>query len=375
MIVGATTAGTAGTITVRPDGGGDFPTIQAALEAARPGDVIELADGIYTGEGNHDLDYGGKAVTVRSRGGDPAACVIDCAGGDWETPHRGFFFHSEETAASRLIGITITNGQALGDQSPEGSGGAILFRYSSPTVSDCVFLGNRAEAGGAIACEFSAPRLVRCVLRDNTAEHGGGAQIFRNAPVLEGCIFDGNAAASGGGLYCHGATPTLQDCTFNRNTASYGGGMSCEEKSAPVVAGCLFSGNFAALGGGLVAVASTPLVRHCTFVANAAGSGGGICGRNGAGITVRNSILVFSLQGEGLACDEGSQADVACSLIFGNGDGDWVGRLAGLAGAHGNLRADPLFVDGGGGDFRLQPDSPCRVDRPGCGTIGDTGRK
>jgi hypothetical protein len=36
---------------VRPDGLGDFPTIQAAVSAAAAGDTIVLEDGVFTGAG------------------------------------------------------------------------------------------------------------------------------------------------------------------------------------------------------------------------------------------------------------------------------------------------------------------------------------
>ena len=75
---------------VHPDGTGDFPTIQAALDAAGQGDVIELADGTFTGDGNRDIDYLGKAITVRSENG-PENCIIDLGGSPAE-PHWGFVF-------------------------------------------------------------------------------------------------------------------------------------------------------------------------------------------------------------------------------------------------------------------------------------------
>jgi len=65
------------------------------------------------GTNNRDLDFHGKAITVRSTNpNDPtvvAATVIDCQG----TPsnsHIGFDFHSGEGASSLLFGLTITNG-------------------------------------------------------------------------------------------------------------------------------------------------------------------------------------------------------------------------------------------------------------------------
>src|SRR5690606_4749186 len=78
---------------VAADGlGGEYATIQAAINAAADGDEIVLAPGVYTGWGNRDLDLWGKAIVVRSE--DPsspavvAATVIDCQG-TASTPHRG----------------------------------------------------------------------------------------------------------------------------------------------------------------------------------------------------------------------------------------------------------------------------------------------
>lgn len=97
----------AATYLVRPDGTGDFPNIQSAIDAARTGDTIELADGVFRGEGNRDIDYRGLAITVRSRSGDPESCTIDCEGTELDT-HRGFFFLSGEGPESLLRDLTIT---------------------------------------------------------------------------------------------------------------------------------------------------------------------------------------------------------------------------------------------------------------------------
>jgi hypothetical protein len=88
---------------VRPDGGGDFPTIQAAVHAAVDGDVVELTNGTFAGTGNRDIDLLGRALTVRSQSGDPAACtaarsarswavsswtMTPCAAADWPVRER-----------------------------------------------------------------------------------------------------------------------------------------------------------------------------------------------------------------------------------------------------------------------------------------------
>ena len=75
-----TSASVARTWYITPDGTGDAPTIQAGIDSAIAGDEVVLADGVYTGDGNRDLDYNTKAITVRSASGDPSACILDCQG-------------------------------------------------------------------------------------------------------------------------------------------------------------------------------------------------------------------------------------------------------------------------------------------------------
>lgn len=108
MVLALFATASATTYIVTPDGNGDFPTIQAAIDAAGNGDVIELTDGTFRGAGNRDIDFLGKAVTLRSQSGDPAACVLDCEG-TWDEPHRCFYFLNEEDASTVIQGITIAN--------------------------------------------------------------------------------------------------------------------------------------------------------------------------------------------------------------------------------------------------------------------------
>jgi hypothetical protein len=121
-----------------------YPTIQAAIFAAVDGDVVIVADGVYTGPGNRDVDFGGKLLTVRSESG-PESCIIDCQASSGNR-HRGFYFHTNETAAAVLDGFTIQNGYAPYNEPCYYSGGGILCQYNAnPTIRNCILRENHAQ--------------------------------------------------------------------------------------------------------------------------------------------------------------------------------------------------------------------------------------
>ncbi len=99
----------AATFTVDNDGPADFATIQAAIEAASDGDVIVVKAGRYAGEGNKNLTFSDKAITLRSLNPNDPNClqatIIDAEG-------EGLiarFFH-DETAETIFEGFTLVAG-------------------------------------------------------------------------------------------------------------------------------------------------------------------------------------------------------------------------------------------------------------------------
>jgi hypothetical protein len=188
---------------VNPDGTGDLPTIQAAVDACVDGDVIDLTDGVFAGAENRDIDFRGKAIIVRSQCGDPAACIIDCEGSA-EDPHRGFCFHSGETSQSVVQGVTITGGYAPG---PSHCGGAVYCDGSSPSFVECVLTSNAAERGGGMGCgDLSSPTLAYCSLALNAADYGGALSCNFSMVTLDHCTLYGNIAngllPAGAGIEC-----------------------------------------------------------------------------------------------------------------------------------------------------------------------------
>ncbi|MCK4511317.1 right-handed parallel beta-helix repeat-containing protein [bacterium] len=284
---------------VHPDGSGDFPTIQAAVDGAVSGSVIFLGDGVFTGDGNRDVDFLGKTLTVRSASGNPAACIIDCEGTPG-TPHRGFYLHTNEPRESVIQGITIRNGNETLEAPPNNSGAgisldgssptiinctfenntgtksaALLIRDASPLVTGCSFTGNTASVswtGGAVGCfGGSDPELVGCTFAGNSAGWGGAISIGSSLPTVVGCNFSGNTAENSGGAVTNmsGGVVDLTDCTFAENSAPFGGALSVWYRLDHEIKNCMFTGNSASQSGGALYIDDIDmLVENCTFVGN-----------------------------------------------------------------------------------------------------------
>jgi predicted outer membrane repeat protein len=333
------------TYVVTPNGTGDFPTIQSALNAAVNGAVIELTDGTFSGPGNRDLDCLGKEVTIRSQSGAPELCVIDCQGGAGNS-HRGIYFHSDEAYRTTLEGVTITGGYAAGaGGSPADWGGAILCYYASPTITHCVFRDNASrDWAGAVMVYYAAPGISECTFSDNHSRWGGGLLLWgANAEVTD-CWFEGNhASMNGGGIYCTtDASAQLSGITLCGNSTDGRGGAIVCNNCAPSFSQCTCSDNEAAL------------------------SGAGVWLVNDARPQFDHTIIAYSQDEASISCWDGSQATLACCDVWGNAGGDWVSCIADQAGMAGNLAADPLFCDRENRNFTLDSDSPC-------GPLGDCG--
>jgi hypothetical protein len=201
-----------------------YSTIQAAVDAAVNGDTVIIAPGTYTGYGNTDIDFKGKAIMVRSETG-PESCIIDCQGAE-EEPHRGFYFHNNEGPDSVLSGLTIINGWA-------DDGGGIYCSESSPTVKNCIFSGNSSvDFGGGMFCQRNCSlNLSNCAFVKNSARRSGDGLFVSHycSLILTNCSLTGNSSINsgdtGGGLYnAMYVNAYLNNCIIWGNTSGSGTG-------------------------------------------------------------------------------------------------------------------------------------------------------
>jgi len=266
-------------IIVDDDGPADFNNIQAAIEYSSDWDTIYVFPGIYTGAGNRDIDFLGKAITVQSVAPDEpyivAATVVDCDANESDR-HRGFVFQNAEDSNSVLAGFTIMNGYA-------SFGGGIYSNWSSPTITNCVITGNTAmDGGGGIACEDAYPTISNCIINYNDSFGRGGGiyydceQAISGAVNINNCTFIGNSAVRDGGAIrgWWGCTIAITNCTFMWNVAGYDGGALSLCPGA--ITNCIFIANSATLGNGGALYRCGATISNCVLSCNwAAGDGGG----------------------------------------------------------------------------------------------------
>jgi hypothetical protein len=162
-------------ITVDDDGPADFSTIQAAIDAAEPNDVVVVADGVYTGVGNRDIVIFLKSISVKSANG-PTNCIIDCEGAS----SSGFELYCNDCS---LEGFTIT-----------GAGYTAIHTGENPMIKNCILTQNLSDG---IMVRTGTTNLHNCTFFGNLGQNTKTIILHRaGGPVevnLKNSISWGNA--------------------------------------------------------------------------------------------------------------------------------------------------------------------------------------
>jgi len=269
----------------------EYASIQAAIDAASPGDTVVVAPGVY----RENLDFMGKGITVTGR--QPAdATMVAATIIDGDQKGAVVTFNSCEPPEAVLCGFTITNGSGqlefslnvLGSSARAG-GGIRIGSESGPVIRNNVITGNRADLGGGVyACSISLALLEDNCITENQALLGGGVRVagdFRKSRTRD--------------HYGQGqALPfQLRRCTVSHNRASIGAGISIDRVSSPVIVDNSIHHNVAVWDGGGIAIwdRSSPEVRGNRISCNRAGSvygyGGGISIVNTCRPTLTGNVI------------------------------------------------------------------------------------
>ncbi len=256
LITSLTWAKPTGTIIVNP---GD--SIQAAIDAANPGDTILINAGTYT----ESLTLN-KAVSLTGVSRDLA--IINALANQRVLTVTGAAISNSVV----ISGLTFANGHVT-----DSGGGMLATNNALPLIENVVFINNYAgDSGGGLAVDtFEPVTLTNILAISNTAARGGGGVSAMMATVYGG-RFIGNHSlcisypCGGGGLTA--LDLTISGAEFRENTATHtGGGVST---NVAIITGAQFISNNSLEGGGLWVFAGLVLA-DSKFVSNSANNEGG----------------------------------------------------------------------------------------------------
>ncbi|MFH1392480.1 MAG: hypothetical protein ABIG90_02240 [bacterium] len=284
----------------------EYSTIQAGIDAAVSGDAVLVANGTYAGNGNKNLDFKGKSITVKSESGT-TNCIIDCQG-----EGRGFYFHSNEKKASVVDGLTIKNGYA------SDYGGGIYCLNSSPTIINNIITGSKSlGGGGGIYCYEASPEITNNIIISNSAMNGGGIGLNTSCAVISDNTIEDNSATYGAGIACHDSTCIVikNNHIADNKSAEWGGGIVFANSSPKEFTNNIFANNAAGeFGGAIYCKNSNLTIQGGEITGNKADvSGGGLY--VSAGSTVTGNCWVHDNTPDDIAGD-GDFKDFALPVIL-----------------------------------------------------------
>ena len=284
--------------------GCDFSSVNAAIAAADPGDVIAISAGRHF-EGSV-IDTLGKAITLRGvedvDGDGVPETILD--GGD---SHRVIICQTGESVETRFESLVIEHGRTT---SPSGGGG-MYNKACSPTFSGCFFRDNQATGGGGgmINAFGGDPVLQNCTFIENSAPLGGGMCNDQGNPVLTGCLFSNNTASrDGGAMFNLDSHVTLTSCTITLNDAGEIGGGMLDRRGSSQLTDCRITENSAGDSGGGLYNDTTDRSMTDSFVCENTSGGTSTDENQIEGDPLSSSSSNNFIQGDCDHCDDASQA-------------------------------------------------------------------
>jgi len=372
----------------------DFGTIQEAVDAAAPGDVIKVADGTYTDMHTRPIPvnyyappasgiitqivYVTKSLTIR--GGyapgnwvtsDPDAylTVLDAQG-------QGRAVVVADDVSVTLESLTLTGGDALGLSGDVGgdAGGALFARGPAPwqhlelSVVRCAVVDNQADTGGGIyAGSADGITILNSEIISNmSTDWGGGLYMVSVGESYMGNnrIQNNSAARSGGGLVLNWVyDASLRGNRVVSNTAgTNGGGMRLSRSEIEMVNNivALNAADHAGDGVYVSGWANAPqelTMIHNTIVQNDRGAGDSeaVYVNYRTEVTLTNTIIASHTLGIGVTPASSNTVTADHTLFFGNTE-DTSGAV--ITSTNEITGSDPDFVNPPAYDFHLHRDSP-----------------
>ena len=352
--------GLEGVYTVCPDGPPtcNFSVIQDAVDAAASGDLIQVAQGVYTDINNYiglaQIVYLNKSVTIQ--GGyivpftDPPDPLVHPTVLNAQGQGRVFYI---EYSAPTLDGLVITGGDSSGlsgtpygddagggmyiinsqpllqnsiitDNISPWDGGGIYNIYSQPIILSSKVSNNQAIYGAGIYIWYSNHYIANTTIMSNTGVGAGGVWMgVYSAGTFEHNLFTGNVATDesnegGAGLVAERSEVTLNGNIFHRNTTQAGGSGAFLIRCNATLTNNIFTDNLVVTSGGALLLNGTDAeLIHNTFASNKGPQNSGIYLATNteprfSNATILNTILVSNTIG--IYAESGNTASLDATL-------------------------------------------------------------
>ena len=254
----------------------DHPTIQAAIDAALPGETVAVAPGFW----DERISIRGKAITLRGVAGAGRTTLSGTGSSGPVITVEGAL-----SRGTRIEGFTVSGGH--GER-----GHGILVEGADLAVRDARVERNSSSGvfndGGEVT-------LFGCTVDSNTAPvGGGGVRAVGGDTTLVNCTVSRNAAGTfGGGIFAEGGRVQVLDSRIsaNRTTSGAWGGGMWAERTDVFASGSSFAGNSSIESGGAAYLrGGTADLFRCDFTGNTSQMAYGLFSE-GAFVRLRESSL------------------------------------------------------------------------------------
>jgi fibronectin-binding autotransporter adhesin len=266
----------------------EYGTVQAAVDAANPGDVVKVAGtclGVNTYAGLRQQVYVDKSITIRggytttnwtTSESEVNPTTLDALG-------EGRVLYLIGEISPKIEGLRITGGDAAGlGGVPWGwnAGGGVYVVTATATISDNWIYDNTAggefSQGGGVYLGSSDSTVSSNIIFDNTAGWGGGIHVnwwLTPATLSHNTILSNTAIVDGGGVCLWSFVNVLSNRISGNIAHRFGGGVLV---GGSTLINNIVADNSADISGSGLYIDRASQLWHTTVARNTGGDGSGI---------------------------------------------------------------------------------------------------